>query len=357
MKKMLQGATALAAILIGAPAAANAAEGWYGRADVGYTFDGDVDVSKAPTPAPVTLNGQHDFDADWSQHLGVGYGLSNGFRLEGELGHRYNELETSAQIASGGAHAWSYMINAFYDFNRGGSIQPYLGVGVGGATVVPDAVTPTASQILRTKDTGFAWQGLAGVGFALTPRLMLDVGYRYFAAPDLNVGGTSTVPPVTAASYDLDYTAQSATIGLRWSFAAPPPPPPPPAPPPPPPEAAPAPVQVCPAQDFKVYFAWDKSALDQTAIDTINNAVARAKACNVATVRVVGYTDTSGRPDYNVALSQRRATVVADALVAGGIPTGVITTEGAGETNLDKATADGVREPLNRRSAVTISFQ
>jgi outer membrane protein OmpA-like peptidoglycan-associated protein len=116
-------------------------------------------------------------------------------------------------------------------------------------------------------------------------------------------------------------------------------------------------VQVCPTDSFKVYFEWDRNNLNQAALETIDAAVARAKACNVSAVAVVGYTDTSGSPKYNLALSERRATVVRDALVARGIPAGVVTTQGAGETNLDKATKDGVREPLNRRSVVTIGFK
>jgi outer membrane protein OmpA-like peptidoglycan-associated protein len=114
---------------------------------------------------------------------------------------------------------------------------------------------------------------------------------------------------------------------------------------------------VCPVNEFKVYFEWDRSNLNADAVETINSAAARAKECNVSTVRVVGYTDTSGSPRYNIGLSNRRAAVVRDALVAAGIPATVIATEGLGETNLAKATADGVREPLNRRTAVTISFQ
>jgi outer membrane protein OmpA-like peptidoglycan-associated protein len=49
--------------------------------------------------------------------------------------------------------------------------------------------------------------------------------------------------------------------------------------------------------------------------------------------------------------------VVRDALVARGIPAGSITTQARGETDLARATADGVREPLNRRTAITISFR
>jgi outer membrane protein OmpA-like peptidoglycan-associated protein len=109
--------------------------------------------------------------------------------------------------------------------------------------------------------------------------------------------------------------------------------------------------------EFKIYFEWDRSNLNQEATDRINQAANAAKSCNVSTVNVVGFTDTSGRPAYNLGLSQRRATVVANALTAAGIPAGVVTTDGKGETNLDKPTADGVREPLNRRSVVTIQFR
>jgi len=56
-------------------------------------------------------------------------------------------------------------------------------------------------------------------------------------------------------------------------------------------------------------------------------------------------------------LSERRASVVRDALVARGIGAGSIQTQARGETDLARPTRDGVREPLNRRTAVTISFQ
>jgi outer membrane protein OmpA-like peptidoglycan-associated protein len=106
-----------------------------------------------------------------------------------------------------------------------------------------------------------------------------------------------------------------------------------------------------------VYFEWDRANLNQAALDTIDAAVNQAKQCNVSGVNVVGHTDTSGRPAYNVALSNRRASVVRDALVARGIDGGAVVTDGKGETELDRATRDGVREPLNRRTVVTISFR
>jgi outer membrane protein OmpA-like peptidoglycan-associated protein len=113
----------------------------------------------------------------------------------------------------------------------------------------------------------------------------------------------------------------------------------------------------CPTSDFVVYFEWDRSNLNQAALETIDAAVARARQCNVGGVVVVGHTDTSGSPTYNQGLSERRASVVRDALVARGIGAGSITSQARGETDLARATRDGVREPLNRRTAVTISFR
>ena len=93
------------------------------------------------------------------------------------------------------------------------------------------------------------------------------------------------------------------------------------------------------------------------ANETIEAAVSRARACNVNSVVVVGHTDTSGSAQYNMGLSERRASVVRDALVARGMSAGEIQTQAHGETDLARPTRDGVREPLNRRTAVTITFR
>ena len=355
MKKVLQGASALAAIIVAAPVAAHATDGWYGRADVGYSFDGNVKFGSAA--APNRLNGDADHKYDWTEHLGLGYAFHDGLRLEAEAGHRFNKLKAFANstgsLIDGDSRVWSGMVNAFWDFNKGGAIQPYLGVGVGGAQVHVKASSLGNFDNVDDTQTKLAYQGMLGLAFVLSPQLMADFGYRYFTVPNIDMDGTTNGTRLTAQGFGIDYDQHAVTAGLRYQFA---PPAPPPAPPPPPVVAAPAP-QVCPAQDFKVYFEWDRSNLNASAVDTINAAAARAKACNVSTVHVVGYTDTSGSAKYNLGLSNRRAAVVRDALVGAGIPAALVSTEGQGETNLDKPTKDGVREPLNRRTAVTISFQ
>jgi outer membrane protein OmpA-like peptidoglycan-associated protein len=356
MKSTITRTVALAALMAGAGGVAHATEGWYGRADVGYSFDGQLDIDD---------DGAYDWgdsslDEDWVESLGFGYAMANGFRLEGELSHRFNQIGESATLDEGGdVHAWGAMLNGYYDFNRGGGIEPYLGLGLGGAQINAhgsDAGLPARS--FDDVENTFAYQALAGVAFSLGERLDLDVGYRYFAAPEYTF---NSLQPF-AAERDGAYTNQAVTVGLRWQFAAPAAAPPPPAPPPPvasapPPPPAPPPRAVCPVSDFVVYFEWDRSDLNQQALEVIDSAVTRARACNVGGVIVVGHTDTSGAAEYNVGLSERRASVVRDALVARGMSAGGVTTQARGENDLARATRDGVREPLNRRTAVTISFR
>ena len=88
----------------------------------------------------------------------------------------------------------------------------------------------------------------------------------------------------------------------------------------------------------------------------VQEAANYSSAGHATKVTVVGYTDTSGSVAYNVRLSERRAKAVADALVGMGVAQTTLSVDWKGKTNLAVQTADGVKEPLNRRSTVDISF-
>ena len=330
---------AMIAALLSSAASVAHAEGWYSRADVGYSVDGALEVEGEDL----------DFENNWSGHIGAGYVYGSGFRLEGELGYRTNDLED----LDGEATSTSLMANLFYDFRRDQRVRPYVGVGVGAAKVEAEGGVGPIS--FDDDDTVIAYQGIVGVAFDVTDRLDIDVGYRYFVASDVGLSGVIDLEGEEPFSFDGDYEHQAITVGLRYSYAAP-------APvvvqpdPTPQPEPQPQPA-MCPTSEFVVYFEWDRSNLNQAALETIDAAVQRARECNIASIVLVGHTDTSGSTAYNQGLSERRAAVVRDALVARGLGAGAITTQARGETDLARATRDGVREPLNRRTAVTITFR
>jgi outer membrane protein OmpA-like peptidoglycan-associated protein/opacity protein-like surface antigen len=344
MKMKLKRTLALAALLTGVAGVAHAENGWYVRADVGESVDASLDGHISST----SFN--PDVDNGWVGDAGVGYSWDSGFRLEGELGYLNNKWEDdSGRLPfTGNINTWAVMGNFFYDFNRHGSIRPYIGLGAGEARgrLGEDGVG-------HDTDWQFAYQGMVGVGFQISDHATIDVGYRYFRADGFN-----TPDAFGATHTDIDYVNQSVMVGLRYQFFNPPPPPPPPvAPPPVPPPVVAPPPAACPEGDYVVYFEWDRSNLNQAALETIDAAVAHARDCNIAGVVVAGHTDTSGSAQYNMGLSERRASVVRDALVARGIAAGSITTNALGETDLARQTRDGVREPLNRRSTITISFR
>lgn len=128
----------------------------------------------------------------------------------------------------------------------------------------------------------------------------------------------------------------------------------PPAPPPPPRAAAPPPPS-CPGQNpGMVFFDFDSAALPADARQTVEFVARNAGPCNWRNFTVTGHADRSGSNAYNVGLSQRRAQAVADMMASLGLPPASITTEARGEEQPRVPTADGVREPQNRRVEITV---
>ncbi len=106
------------------------------------------------------------------------------------------------------------------------------------------------------------------------------------------------------------------------------------------------------ATEWVIYFGWDRSDLTAEAQNVVSNVVDTVKTTAGKMLAVTGFTDTSGSMSYNQGLSEKRANVVTNALQKSGI--GNVQKSGRGETTLAKPTADGVREPLNRRAVIAI---
>jgi OOP family OmpA-OmpF porin len=103
-----------------------------------------------------------------------------------------------------------------------------------------------------------------------------------------------------------------------------------------------------------VFFDFDRADLTVVAQGTVRQAANDAKASRVTNLRVAGHADRAGADDYNMALSLRRANAVKAELMKNGIAADQIAVIGRGESEPLVPTADGVREPQNRR--VVISF-
>jgi len=111
--------------------------------------------------------------------------------------------------------------------------------------------------------------------------------------------------------------------------------------------------------DMTVFFGFDQATITSAAMDVINGVVDMLANYTDPLVSIVGHTDTVGSVAYNQRLSERRATAVERAILARaaeqGIEIGGITKAGRSELELAVETADGVREPRNRRATIAIS--
>lgn len=317
------------------------------------------------------INTSADFDEGWAGVGSVGYAFGNGLRLELEGGYRTNAVDEigGSSSSSGDANAISVMGNVLYDIDTGTAFTPYIGAGVGAANIDADGYTPVGATSINDDDTVFAYQGILGAAYNLGSSAQIFADYRYFATQDPEFSAASGV------SVDGEYASHTILVGLRFFFGgpkpepkpmaepmmkkeepAPPPPPPPapkkaePAPPPPPPSPEPA-----VPQSYLVFFDWDQSALTPEALRIVRAAAANARKGGVSLIHATGHADRSGPDSYNMGLSKRRAQSVLAELVRQGISESQVEVFAKGEREPLVATADGVREPQNRR--VEIVFQ
>ncbi|WP_149541265.1 OmpA family protein [Siccirubricoccus phaeus] len=276
----------------------------------------------------------------------IGWGFGNGLRVEIEGNYRQNSIERitgagGATVARGGyLNQWGAMVNALYDFDLG-PLSPYLGVGAGYSWLEAKSIR-VGTTTMNDTDSRFAYQGIAGAAYSLgayVPGLYLTGEYRFYGTldPKFTVpGGGDT----KGTNYN-----HSVLLGVRYAFSAPRP--------------APAVVQPQPAapqvaRTYLVFFDWDRADLTDRARQIIAEAAAAAPQVQTTRIEVAGHADRSGTPQYNQRLSQRRADAVAAELVRRGIARDLISVTAYGESRPLVPTADGVREPQNRRVEIVL---
>ena len=105
---------------------------------------------------------------------------------------------------------------------------------------------------------------------------------------------------------------------------------------------------------YQVYFDTNSTEINERGrmmVDRVAYVVANGGPTRVT---VIGRTDRVGAPPTNMALSQRRAEAVRDALITAGVPAAKIDTSWTGEIRQAVATASQVDEPRNRVVDVTV---
>lgn len=321
--------------------------GTYLGGGLGANFAGDNDVSGG------SINTSIDHDTGFAGVLALGQSYANGLRGEFEFARRANGVDSVGSTTTGGkTSVLSGMINGYYDFATGTSFIPYLGAGIGIGQARISA-NPVGNTALASSGSGLALQGIAGIGYQMDDNWTGTIEYRYFNLQGVDINTRA------GGSVDADYDSHAIMVGLRYTFGvekkpmAEPAPAPAPAPAPvveKKPEPAPAPPAPPPvARNYIVFFDWDKSDITGEAMAILKTAAENARKGGISRIEATGHADTSGTKAYNLKLSERRARAVQAVLNQLGVASNEIAIDWKGELQPLVPTADGVREPQNRR--------
>lgn len=207
---------AACAMLLSISSVAHSAEGFYVGGNVGAAIPVDVDQTSTGLPGvPATM----ESDTGIAAGIALGYDFGNNFRVEVEYAYQQNDMDKFTlqgvllPITSGDITTHAGLLNGYYDFANSSPFTPFISAGVGMANVEHSAWSRAGAPYITTPsdDTVFAYQASAGVGFAVTPTVTIDVKYRYFGTEDLEL----TYPAVTITS---EHSSHNFYAGVRVAF-------------------------------------------------------------------------------------------------------------------------------------------
>jgi len=196
-------------------ATAASADGWYAGAFYATSDADDVRFATALGTVTSTL--------DTGSGPGVAVGREFG-ALRFELEWGTYDLDVEDHLLGGAAlpgptgkvKVNSYLVNAAYNFNAGGTFSPYLGAGLGMTDAKFDnfGVTPIP-QVLEDSDSVFAYQFFAGIEARFENGWRLFADYRLQTANGL---GVMVSPAAGSVGSKVDLETESLRVGARYRF-------------------------------------------------------------------------------------------------------------------------------------------
>lgn len=248
----------------------------YFRADVGYSLSRDPtatwpvnNITRTWDADPAAPGGHYDpgyggnsvqtrtdfvgdavsgekLDNAWVGDIGIGCGSgSRGLRGELVLGHRGKrkfegepnlftvtniyptvgpdpELVTDDPMHTS-LSTTTLMLNGYYDIGNFNGFVPYVGAGIGVAYHRMGGVYFTENPFLTNtiegnNDVSFAWSLMAGLAYQISPRAVIDFGYRYIDMGKATSGRVDNAGFVNPRVTIDDIVAHEFKVGLRYHF-------------------------------------------------------------------------------------------------------------------------------------------
>ena len=202
--------------------------GWYLRGDVGFAVYQGGDASWTPYGEAKRVFKHNDFENGWVAGGGFGYYFNEHFRADVTADYRskikYDGKAPCTAICTTDEHAkfsaWTLMLNGYYDFGTWSSFTPYVGAGVGVASLrVSDYASDPAGTFRfgSNRETNFAYNLMAGAVFDVSPNIKIDANYRFTSLGEAQTGGVVGYPEHGPVKYE-DLYAHDFRVGLRYDL-------------------------------------------------------------------------------------------------------------------------------------------
>ena len=139
----------------------------------------------------------------------------------GDLSDAHKQLAagsvTGTQPIDGAFSMIAFMANVDYDFDTGSRWVPYVGGGLGVATISLDTESSSGTSLVDDSDTVFAYQVGAGIGYEFPLEegrsITVSLDYRYFGTQTPTFTGD-----VTGAEFDAAINGHDVGIGIIYGF-------------------------------------------------------------------------------------------------------------------------------------------
>jgi OOP family OmpA-OmpF porin len=199
---------------------ASAQQGFYADIHSGLSLFDDAQT-RVVVPDEANLHAHTNYDPGWLVGAAGGYDWPFGLALEEEFTFRDSKIDRIATdvplLKDGEAYSYAMMTNGYYRYHNSTPFTPYIGGGVGEAVVQLSNLKPVgAVGTYGGTDAEFAYQGIAGVEYRLTPQLSLGAEYRYFAT--IRPGFVSSVAGVDNVHVSPDYRSNNAMLKMVYHF-------------------------------------------------------------------------------------------------------------------------------------------
>ncbi|GAA5314860.1 MAG: hypothetical protein AseanaTS_00640 [Candidatus Pelagadaptatus aseana] len=123
-------------------------------------------------------------------------------------------ITTGALVSDGQGSIESdtWMVSAYYDFDLGWPVTPFVGLGFGTSDVDVD-YSPSNTVIIDDDDTVTVYQIVLGLSYAITDQWHVQFNYTQWNSDDVEVDAT-----LLPASFDIENDSDRYNLGLTYNF-------------------------------------------------------------------------------------------------------------------------------------------